>query len=864
MKKLICLFLLILGLASCNHYEYPFQNPNLSPEERAEDLISRLSIEQKALMMMNDSKGVDSLGVKGFQWWNEALHGTARNGIATVFPQTIGMAASFDNNLLYDVFSIASTEGRAKYNEAQKEENYALYHSVSFWTPNINIFRDPRWGRGQETYGEDPYLTAIMGTAVVNGLQGQKNLADVSNDKPEIYKAFACAKHFAIHSGPESERHSMSVDEVDPRDLYETYLPAFQTLVQKANVREVMCAYQSWDGEPCCSNNRLLEQILRKEWGFDGIIVSDCGAIDDIWMQGRHATVKTPSEATARGIGAGTDVNCGDTYTSLPEAIQKGQISEAKVNESLKRIIVGRILLGDFDRDKTSKWNNIGPDDCDTPESQQVALKMAHETMTLLQNRNNILPLKKDQKIAVMGQNANDSVMLWGNYNGFPRHTTTILDGIINKAGKENVVFVDGLKLVGDGFAEISHYDIVKTQDGKSGLEADMWNNTDMEGKPAVSSHFPSKFYFNCNQQPSIAAGINRDSMSVRLRGQLVPTATNDYSLFVAGDDGYRLILDGDTIISNWSRHSVESDAKTVRLEKGKKYDVVLEFYQGDGEAEFKFDVLTRKVVTNETAIAELGDIETVVYVGGLSPSLEGEEMTVKYEGFSGGDRTSIELPKPQRQLLADLHKAGKRIVFVNCSGSAIALEPEAENCDAILQAWYGGEMGGEAVADVLFGDYNPSGKLPVTFYKNDSQLPDFKEYSMKNRTYRYFQQEPLFPFGFGLSYTTFEIGEASLNGDKLVVPVKNTGAVEGDEVVQLYVKAEADTDGPRKALRGFERISLKPGETKNVTFDITKERLEYFDTQSNTMRAVPGNYTLSYGNSSAAPDLKQISYTLK
>lgn len=863
MKRLIAFISIILAITSCNHYEYPFQDPSLSPEERAEDLIGRLTIEQKALLMMNDSKGIDSLGIKGFQWWNEALHGTARNGIATVFPQTIGMAASFDNNLLYDVFTIASTEGRAKYNEAQKEQNYSLYHSVSFWTPNINIFRDPRWGRGQETYGEDPYLTGVMGTAVVNGLQGQKNLADVSNDKPEYYKAFACAKHFAIHSGPESERHSMSVDELDPRDLYETYLPAFQTLVQKANVREVMCAYQAWNGEPCCSNTQLLEQILRKDWGFDGIIVSDCGAIDDIWMQGHHAKVETPSEASARGVSAGTDVNCGDTYESIPEAVAKGQLSEEKINESLKRIIVGRILLGDFDRENTPQWNKFGPDDCDTEASQQVALNMAHETMTLLQNNNSVLPLKKDQKIAVMGQNANDSIMLWGNYNGFPRHTTTILEGIVNKAGKDNVKFIDGLKLVGEGYFESSHYNMVKTESGKPGVEAEMWNNTDLEGEPEVTKYYPAQFYFNSNQQPSVADGIHRDNFSMRLKGQLVPEVTDDYTLLVAGDDGFRLVLEGETVIEDWTTHPIVAADKTVHLEKGKKYNFHIDYFQGTGEAELKFDVLKRKIITTENAIAEIGDAETVVYVGGLSPSLEGEEMTVKYEGFMGGDRTSIELPKPQREFLAALHKAGKRVVFVNCSGSAIALEPETQNCDAILQAWYGGEMGGEAVADVLFGDYNPSGKLPVTFYKNDAQLPDFKEYSMKNRTYRYLQQEPLFPFGFGLSYTTFEIGEASLDGDKLSVPVKNTGSVEGDEVVQLYVKAEADTEGPIKALRGFERVSLKPGETKTVTFDITKERLEYFDLETNTMRAVPGKYILFYGNSSADKDLKSVNYNL-
>ena len=708
----------VMTTARCQ-VQYPFQDAHLSFEERAADLCKRLTLDEKAGLMMNHSRPVLRLGIKPFQWWGEALHGSARTGLATVFPQAIGMAASFDDNLLEKVFDVASIETRAKYNVAAKTGRYDISWSVSLWTPNVNIFRDPRWGRGQETYGEDPYLTSRMGYAVVKGLQG-------GIGKQKYYRAFACAKHFAVHSGPEWNRHSFSADLLSARDLHETYLPAFKYLVEKACVKEVMCAYNSIDGEPCCSDNHLLQQILRDEWGFQGIVVSDCGAIDDIWQPKSHAVVLDAAQASARALQAGTDLNCGETYATLPQAVTKGFVDESYLDKSVQRLIKGRIQLGDFDPDSVTSWNNITMKDVSTNESRLLALKMAQKSMTLLYNAHGILPLSKSQKqIVVMGPNANDSIMMWGNYNGTPRHTVTILDGIRQKIGADHVKYIEGCGLV----------------------------------------------------------------------------------------------------------------------ENNKQND---------------------QVRTAEELVQQTGDIQTIIFVGGISPKLEGEEMPVHVAGFKGGDREDIELPAVQRELIDALFKAGKKVILVNCSGSAVGLVPEVAHTQAILQAWYPGEQGGTAVADVLFGDFNPAGKLPVTFYRNASQLPDYQDYRMSNRTYRYMKDKPLFPFGYGLSYTSFRFDKAKVKNNKLQVKIQNTGNRFGEEVVQVYVRALDDPNGPIKSLRGFKRIGLQTGETQTVLFDLSKELFERFDEQTNTIRLVPGKYQIYYGNSSDVKDLKSLIWTVR
>lgn len=667
---------------------FPYQDRSLTSEQRAEDLLTRLTLEQKASLMVNESKAIPELGINAYGWWNEALHGAARAGLATVFPQSIGMAASWDDALLKDVFDIASTEQRIKYIQFRRDGGATRYHGLTVWTPNINIFRDPRWGRGQETYGEDPYLTARMGYSVVTGLQGEK--------KDGYDKLHACLKHFAVHSGPEPLRHQFNVEGISMRDLRETYLFAFENLVKTTDVREVMCAYQRLDGQPCCGNDQLLNYFLRDKWGYKGIVVSDCGAIDDFYKEGRHETyLNDPTTAVSRAVITGTDLECGSSYSHLVDAVKEGKITEAQIDKSLKRLLVARFDLGEMDYEAGIAWDRIPEDLLACEEHHKVALKMTQETMVLLQN-NGTLPLAKAGRYFITGPNAANEVAILGNYNGTPRHAVSAQEGIVSKVGAENIV--------------------------KSAGEADV-----------------------------------------------------------------------------------------------------------------------------------------IIYVGGISPQLEGESMKVNKPGFNGGDRTTIELPAEQRAEIASLAGTGKPVVYVNMSGSAIALAPEAEVCAAILQAWYGGECAGEAIADVLFGDVNPSGKLPVTFYKSDADLPDFQNYDMAGRTYRYFDGEPLWPFGFGLSYTTFKYGLATLEGEILTVPVTNTGLRDGDEVVQVYIRRDEDTEGPRMSLKGFKRVTIPAGRTVKVEITLDDEAYKTFNPTTGEIELIPGNFTIFYGGSSDMDKLGQL-----
>lgn len=709
----ICSLCLLFSCAQ----KLPYQDTSLTAEQRAEDLLPRLTLEEKVALMQNSSPAVPRLGIKEYNWWNEALHGVGRAGLATVFPQSIGMGASFNDSLIYAVFDAVSDEARVKSRIFSENGVLKQYEGLTFWTPNVNIFRDPRWGRGQETYGEDPYLTGQLGMAVVRGLQGPED--------SKYDKLHACAKHFAVHSGPEWNRHSFNAENIAPRDLWETYLPAFKDLVTKAGVKEVMCAYNRLEDEPCCGNNRLLMQILREEWGYKGIVVSDCGAISDFYKKGAHEAYPDKEHASAKAVLAGTDLECGTEYASLADAVKAGLIDENQIDRSLKRLLTARFELGEMDEQPA--WAEIPASVLNSKEHQELALRMARESMVLLQNKNNILPLDPHLKVAVMGPNANDSVMQWGNYNGTPAHTVTLLEAVRSRLPEGQVVYEQGCTHTG--------------------------------GETSQSPFNP------------------------------------------------------------------------------------------------------------EEAVEKVKDADVILFAGGISPSLEGEEMQVDLQGFRGGDRTDIELPAVQRELLKALKKAGKKVVFINYSGSAIGLVPETQSCEAILQAWYPGQAGGTAVADVIWGDYNPAGRLPVTFYKDIRQLPDFEDYSMKGRTYRYMQQEPLFPFGHGLSYTTFAYGEAQLDTDTirngetvtLTIPVSNAGQRDGDEIVQVYLKCPADKEGPRYTLRAFKRVHVQAGETKMVTIPLTYESFEWFDTATNTMRPLAGTYELLYGGSSEQNKLKAI-----
>ena len=720
MKKILIPVLLAGALMSACQQKLPYQDASLSPEERAADLVQRLTLEEKVSLMQNNSSAVPRLGIKPYEWWNEALHGVARNGLATVFPQAIGMGAAFNDSLLHVVFTAVSDEARAKNHIARRDSSYKRYEGLTFWTPNINIFRDPRWGRGQETYGEDPYLTGQLGMAVVRGLQGPED--------SQYDKAHACAKHYAVHSGPEWNRHSFNAENIDPRDLWETYLPAFKDLVQKAGVKEVMCAYNRFEGSPCCNSDRLLMQILRDEWGYEGLVVSDCGAINDFYVEGRHETHKDEADASSAAVLSGTDLECGSVYKSLADAVRQGKIKESDLDRSVSHLLKARFELGEMD--ETTPWDAIPDSVVNCHAHQALALRMAHESMTLLQNKNNLLPLKAGMTVALVGPNANDSVMQWGNYNGFPGHTVTLLEALRKRLPEEQLIYVPGA-LYAEGF---------------------------------VPKH------------------------------------------------------------------------KKDEMEQMKPLDAA-------------------------SLLKQVGRADVVVFAGGISPLLEGEEMKVNVQGFKGGDRTDIELPAVQRQLLKALKAAGKKVVFVNFSGSAVGLEPETQTCDAILQAWYPGEAGGTAVVDVLYGDYNPAGRLPVTFYKNVGQLPDFQDYSMKGRTYRYFEGTPLFPFGHGLSYTTFAYGKAEVKDGCLLVPVINTGCMDGDEVVQLYLNRPDDANGPRKTLRAFKRVHIPAGATRTVSLPLTEETFNWWDTATNTVHPLKGSYKLLYGGSSDDRALQTMMY---
>ena len=845
---------------SAQSQSLPYQNPQLKAEQRADDLLKRLSLEEKVQLMMDVSPAIDRLQIPQFQWWNEALHGVGRNGYATVFPITMAMAASWDDALLHRVFTAVSDEARVKARQAKESGRIRRYQSLSFWTPNINIFRDPRWGRGQETYGEDPYLTAKMGLAVVRGLQGMTYDGKWIGD---YKKLLACAKHFAVHSGPEWNRHTFNIEDLPERDLWETYLPAFKALVQEGEVAEVMCAYQRIDGQPCCSQTRYEQQILRDEWGFKGLITSDCGAIRD-FLPRWHNTAKDSEEASAQAVLAGTDVECGSEYKNLPEAVRRGDIKESDLDRSLRRLLIARFEVGDFDDDKLVEWTKIPSSSVASKEHKQLALDMARKSIVLLKN-NGVLPLSKTSGILVMGPNANDSVMQWGNYSGYPTKTITALEGIRQQLG--SIPYIPGCDLTRNESVE-SRFAEIKAPLGNQGMQVTYYNNTSMSGKPVTTVTLTEPIKLSNGGNTVFAPGVNLENFSARLDGTFIPTRDETLIFDISGDDKIRLLVNGDTIVDIWKvRHRIQNGQKELTVKAGQHYRIQIDYVQESGYGALNFDIQHKSTPTPQELLAQVGDAETIIFIGGISPRLEGEEMRVSEPGFRGGDRTSIELPQAQRDVIRWLHEAGKKVIFVNCSGGAVAMVPELETCDAILQWWYAGEQGGTALADVLTGRYNPSGKLPVTFYKSTDDLPDFLDYTMKNRTYRYFTGEPLFPFGHGLSYTTFAFSKPGVKvNDKSVTvttKAKNTGKLDGTETVQIYFRRTADTEGPQKTLCGYQQVNLKAGETRTVTITLPRKNLESWDAKSNTMHFIPGQYQLMIGSSSADANLLKINTKL-
>lgn len=729
-----------------------YRNRSLPAEARAANLLKHLTLEEKASLLMYESSAVKRLDIKQYNWWNEALHGVARNGSATVFPQPVGMASSFDDALLLEVFTAVSDEARVKYRMAARDGEIDRYEGITFWTPNINIFRDPRWGRGMETYGEDPYLTAVLGSAVVRGLQGTGT---------DVLKTHACAKHYAVHSGPEFNRHSYNAV-VSERDLRETYLPAFKELVTKAGVKEVMTAYNRFEGTPCGASSKLVKDILRGEWGFQGLVVSDCWALNDFYEKGRHNFVETPAAAAAAAVKNGMNVECGETFKYIPEAVRQGLLTEEEVDDCLFLQLVERYRLGEMDG--VSEWDGLSEDIVEGEEHRGLSLRMARESMVLLQNKDGVLPLAKDAKVALIGPNADDVEMMWGNYNAIPRQTTTLLAALKERLGE--------------------------------GLVYDR------------------------------ACGIL--------------------------DSKYVLESTGGIDLTDVTEEQIEALAQRYAVSPREIRNMARQFNRMKENFYPDPDI--------PALLEKLSGVEVVIFAGGISPRLEGEEMPVKCPGFASGDRTDIELPDVQRRVLKALHEAGKKIVLVNFSGSAMGLVPETESCDAILQAWYPGQEGGTAIAEVLYGEVNPSGKLPFTFYRNVEQLPDFEDYNMEGHTYRYFRGTPLYPFGYGLSYTTFEYGKASVKKGELLFKLKNTGRKDGTETVQLYVSRPDDKKGPVKTLRAFRRVDVAAGKAVTVNIPLKDEMFEWWNPETGKMEIRHGEYVLHYGASSS--DVKSVKYT--
>ena len=885
MKKILLILITICGTTAITAQQLPYQNANLSAQERAKDLCSRLTLEEKAMLMLDESPAIPRLGIKKFFWWSEALHGAANMGNVTVFPEPVAMASSFNPDLLYKCFDIASTEFRAQYNHRMydlKGEDMKM-RSLSVWTPNVNIFRDPRWGRGQETYGEDPYLTSVMGDAVVRGLQGPET--------SKYRKLWACAKHYAVHSGPEYTRHSANLTNVPVRDFWETYMPAFKHLVTKSNVREVMCAYQRLDDDPCCGSNRLLQQILRDEWGFKYLVVSDCGAVSDFYTS--HKSSSSPVTASAKATIAGTDVECGYgyAYRSIPEAVRRGLISEAEVDKHVIRLLEGRFDLGEMDDPSLVEWSKIPYSAMSTKESANISLDMARQSIVLLKNESLPLspskgkgnsetaklplPLERGgERLAVIGPNADNEPMMWGNYNGTPNHTVTILDGIcgklkikkerLNKNSK--LFYAPGCDLTYDKVMECHMATECTAPDGKKGLKGTFWTNTNMEGKPFTTEYYTQPLAVTTNGMHVFAPNLPIEDFSAKYETTFAPKEAGEYVLNVEGTGDFSVYVNGE----RKENHHIWRSTPTrtvLQAKAGEKFQIEVRFNTvKTWGAGMKINIARELPIDYNETIAQLKGINKVIFVGGIAPSLEGEEMPVNIEGFKGGDRTDIELPKVQREFLKALKAAGKQVIFVNCSGSAIALEPEVQTCDAIVQAWYPGQEGGTAVADVLFGDVNPSGKLPVTFYKRSSQLPDYEDYSMKGRTYRYFN-DALFPFGYGLSYTTFEVdAEPTIDTKGIAVKftVENTGKRDGTEIVQVYIRNTADKEGPLKTLRAFRRVDVKAGQKVTDTIPLDRESFEGWDSETNTMRFVPGTYDIYVSNSSLCDEEPPMTITIQ
>ena len=848
-----------------------YRDPRAPMEKRADDLLSRMTLEEKISQLMSDAPAIEHLGVPAYNWWNECLHGIGRAGRATVFPQAIGLAATWDTGLLFRVATAVSDEARAKHHEFVRRGKRNIYQGLTFWTPNINLFRDPRWGRGMETYGEDPYLTARLAVAFIKGLQG---------DDPKYLKTVATAKHYAVHSGPESLRHTFDAV-VEARDLHETYLPHFEAAVKEGGAFSVMCAYNRVDGQAACASPRLLDEILRKQWGFHGYVVSDCGAIGDIYL--RHKVAGTAEEGVAKALRSGTDLNCGVEYVNLLPAARQGLIAEAEIDQALRRLLLARFKLGLFDPPSMVKYAQIPYSENDSPAHRELALEAARKSIVLLKNEGRILPLSKSLKtIAVIGPNADDVEVLLGNYNGDPSEPVTPLEGIRRKvAPGTRVLYARGSDLADNmpSFETVPASALFTSAgaDRRNGLNAEYFNSSNFDGRPhrpreltyPSSGRFfgqvptdPKPLFTRVDAQVDFhwwdgapRPDMNDDDFGVRWTGYLSAPAGGTYQLGAMGMNAFELYFDGKPLVQFNSIHGRTYSYAPVKLQAGKLYPIRLDYHEFLNDANIQL-AWSRPGLNGGQQVADaVKAAEAVVLVLGLSPRLEGEEMRVPVEGFQGGDRVQLGIPRVQEQLMETVAALGKPVVLVLLNGSAVSINWARDHVPAIVEAWYPGQAAGTALADVLFGDYNPAGRLPVTFYKSADQLPPFTDYSMKGKTYRFFGGEPLFPFGYGLSYTTFAYRNLSLPkqagaGDevKVAVEVENTGTMAGEEVVQVYVKAgRPSRAAPIRSLEGFQRVALRPKERRTVQFTLLPRQFSHIAADGRR-RVEPGAFEISVG----------------
>ena len=831
----------------------PYTDTTLSPEARAHDLVSRMTLDEKAHQLGHTAPAIPRLHVPEYNWWNEGLHGVARAGVATVFPQAIGMAASWDPALMHTVGTTVSTEFRAKYaDRVHADGGTEFYRGLTVWSPNINIFRDPRWGRGQETYGEDPFLTGSMGVAYITGLQG---------DDPAHPRVVATAKHFAVHSGPEDGRHRQDM-KPSPHDLEDTYLPAFRAAVTQGKVQSVMCAYNALNDVPACANTELMQVHLRDAWGFSGYVVSDCGAAANIYRPDALHYTKTAPEGVALAFKAGMDLICGDyrnNMTTEPEnivaAVKSGLLTQDVVDRSLERLFTARYRLGLMDPLSASPYAAITPADTNTPDHRATAVQIARESIVLLKNEGNLLPLKSDIKtIAVIGPNADSYDTLVGNYYGRPTAPVTVLAGLRARYPDAKIIYAQGTGLIGQAQSPVPDAALcLNAACKKQGLKAEYFTQHEPTGKP-----FSTKTVANATQ---FWSGADMDA-SARFTGFIKAPADGDYSFRYASENGYRIWIGDKLIVDEWGVGDAPSIASgAIALKAGQVYPIKVEAFQRDATGDQRL-VWATPADNGDDAIAAAKQADAVVFVGGLSARIEGEEMKVEAAGFAGGDRTSIDLPAPQQQLLERVSATGKPVVLVLMNGSALGVNWAKAHVPAIVEAWYPGGEGGKAVAGALAGDFSPAGRLPVTFYESVSQLPAFTDYSMTGRTYRYFRGEVLYPFGYGLSYTSFGYTAAGVSapsvkaGDTVTAPVTakvtvtNTGARDSDEVVEMYVKKPGDSANP--VLAGFQRVSLKAGESRVVQLPLDARALSQVDA-SGARHVMPGAYDISLGGGQPA-----------